>query len=117
MALERPSPTIQLALVWLVLPLLLFALSSVRTSMIEGWEAQPPTDVEATDCRLDAMMGGENAVEVERIDRECRAAAKEAFVQPRVRRITLIFALLGLVYAAGATGLTLRLRASGDTAT
>ena len=63
------SPTVRIALIWVGLPILLFVLSSGRSRLIEGWEAQPPTEVEETDCRIDSMMGGENPVEVERIYR------------------------------------------------
>lgn len=113
MALERPSPKVQLILLWAGLPILLYGLVSARGSLQERWEAQPPTEIEETDCRIESMMGGDNPVEVERIYRTCADAASDAYVRPRARRITLLFALLALAYGSVVWFMTRRYRAPG----
>ena len=110
MALERPSPRLLLILLWAGLPVLLFGLVSLRGSLMERWEGQPPTEIEETDCRIESMMGGDNPVEVERIYRTCVEAANDEYVRPRAWRSTLLLMALALAYAGVAGWMTLRYR-------
>ncbi len=69
------TPGRTLALVCIALPVLFAILSTVGGNLEEGLRAQPPTEVEETDCRIEAMMSGDNPVEVETIHRACVQAA------------------------------------------
>ena len=108
------SPTVRITLIWVGLPILLFILSAARGHLREGWEAQPPTEIEETDCRIESMMGGENPVEVERIYRECTAEANARYVRPRRLRSNILSGLAVLVYLGLAGVMTVRLRGSRE---
>ena len=111
--MDSLTPQVRMVLLWVGLPILLFGVSTARGSMMESWEAQPPTEVEETDCRIESMMGGDNPVEVERVYRACVAAANEAFVRPRARRTNLFLAVLVLAYVGVAGVVTARYRSGG----
>jgi hypothetical protein len=109
----RIKPVYVLAAGWVALPLVGLLLNAIGGNLQESWRAEPPTEEQVTDCRIDAMMGGDNPVEVERIERDCLQAANDAYVRPRRRNfVTLSLALL-LVYVAGLSALTWRTFGSG----
>lgn len=104
------TPGRTLALVCIALPVLFAILSTVGGNLEEGLRAQPPTEVEETDCRIEAMMSGDNPVEVETIHRACVQAANDADVAPRRARPRLLSGLLLVAYAGFAAALTVRIR-------
>lgn len=102
----RLRPVYLLGAAWIALPLLGILFNAVGGRMNESWRAEPPTEEEVTDCRIDAMMGGQNPVEVERIERECLQAANDAYVRPRTRKMVLVFAAILVAYFAGLSFVT-----------
>ena len=104
--MKKPKPPVLVAIAWLVFVLLAVAIFNVGDRLQQRWHAQPPTETEMTDCRIESMMGGDNPVEVERINRECLQAANEAYVAPRVSRFRIFSALLLLVSFLAALGTT-----------
>jgi len=104
------TPGRTIALVWIGLAVLTAVLYSVGGSLQESWRARPASEVEETDCRIEAMMGGDNPVEVEVVHRACIQAANDAYVAPRRRRLFLLSGVILLGYAGFATAFTLSRR-------
>jgi hypothetical protein len=112
MAERRLRDHAPLIVLWLGLPLLVGILYHTGGRLHEGWQARPATEVETTDCRIEAMMGGDNPVEIRRIERQCLEEVNAAYTAPRVGRLLLAFSSLVMAYAAVAAFLTWRHMAS-----
>lgn len=108
MADRRPGPKTLLAIVWLGLPIVAALLYQSGARTHAGWQARPPTEVEVTDCRIEGMMGGDNPIEVRRIERSCLEASNDAYTAPRVGKLLLGFSTLLLAYVAAASLATWR---------
>ena len=106
--MKKPKPKVVVALAWAAFALLTIAVLNLGPTLEERWRAEPPTADQETDCQIEAMMGGDNPVEVERIGRECRQAANDAFVAPRLRRLRMLSALVMLAAFLAAMGTTWR---------
>lgn len=110
MSTPKLTPARLALALWIGLPLLLWGLVAVSSGLEERWRAQPPTDQEETDCRIEAMMGGDNPVEVERIYRACADSANDAYVAPRRTSTRLTLGLLLLAYGGLLALATVRAR-------
>jgi hypothetical protein len=102
-----------LIVVWLGLPTLSGVLYLTGQRMHEGWRERPATEVETTDCRIEAMMEGDNPVDVRAIERACLQAANDAYTRPRSIRLVLGYGLLVTLYIVGASFLTWRRLGAG----
>jgi hypothetical protein len=105
----HPGRRVFLTLLWLGLPVLSALLYQSGARLHEDWRARTPTEVEVIDCRIDGMMGGDNPIEVRRIERTCLEAVNDAYVAPRLGRLLLGFCTLLLAYVAAASLATWRL--------
>jgi hypothetical protein len=95
-----------LIVMWLGLPALSGVLYLTGQRMHEAWREHPATEVEMTDCRIEAMMEGDNPVDVRAIERACLQAANDAYTRPRSIRLVLGYGLLVTLYVVGASFLT-----------
>jgi hypothetical protein len=104
--MSRPTATYLLVAAWVAVPLLGVGLNALGGSLEESWRTDPPTEQEATDCRIEAMMGGDNPVEVERIETACLQAANDAYVEAKLRPLTATFAAVLLAYVLALVAVT-----------
>jgi len=104
MAIKRPNAGQTLVILWIGLFLLGGAFYGVGGNLQERWRTHPPTSADETKCQLEAMMGGDNPVEVSRIDRDCLQAVNDAYVAPRRTRL-LLFSVLVMLSGLAALSL------------